>query len=225
MEKQQVTNEEEEEEEEAKRGVRCMVLRTNGDAEEMWLAALEDFQGQVDGNVEMLMRKKPHFYLPDTFEKSGALDAYVNEEGMMRRLASNPWAAFLSVLGFRFGGFPLVFGNVVLFGGFDESGSEQSLDERVVALIREAKRLDDACADDDALDKFYCALETAQLPSVRAKGRPSAAADAAPNNNNNNEDKSERKSVTSAKRDAVEPPEASPSPPKKCKLSGSSEDV
>lgn len=145
--------------------VKAVILKTNGKFEEKDMKSLEDYQEAVGGGyVERLPRCKAHYFLPATGEQGMPVEAYANEEGMMRQLPSNPWSGFLMAIGFHITWNMVLFGDIVLFG----KGEKRHIDPALVELIKECKRQDDGKEDDCDIDAFFCALEKAQEKGNKA---------------------------------------------------------
>lgn len=129
--------------------VKALILYTNGKYEEKALKDLEAYQEVVKGSIEMLPVKRG--YVNPSVTTKRKLLCYVNEEGMIAQLPSNPWGGLLQVLGVAMHpAFP-IFGNVIVFSE-SKDGDEGPVDSYVVSLAKEYKD----CEDEDA---FFVALE------------------------------------------------------------------
>lgn len=142
---------------------KALILYTNGKYEEKSLKDYKEYQKIVGGNIEMLPVMRG--YVNPSQHYPGAerprLLCYVNDEGMIKQLPSNPWCGLLSVLGVSvYSGMP-IFGNVIVFSE-GEDGDEGVVDPYIVSLVKKYKE----CEDDDA---FFVALEKLNTPDIKRK--------------------------------------------------------
>lgn len=143
--------------------VKVLILRRNGKREVKHIKGYEEYQEAVGGNFE-LMPTLRGYVNPSQKDASPRrrLTCYANEEGMIRQLPSNPYAGVLSALGVGISFNMYVFGDVLVFNGFDNNGNEKSVDPYLIKLFEKYE----ACEDEDT---FYCALEEL---NTRKKKKP-----------------------------------------------------
>lgn len=146
--------------------VNVLILYTDGKREVKNVKKLSDYQEAVNGHIE-LMPVVRGYVNPDkkTVQPRPKVACYANEEGMMLGLPSNPYAGVLSLIGVRISFNIFVYGNVVLFSGFDAHGNEKAVDPYLVKLFDDYE----ACEDED---EFYVALEELNKPVKKTTSLP-----------------------------------------------------
>jgi len=133
-----------------------LILRTDGSREvrvikDAELADAVEYMPDIDTRVERLPHMRGYRRPGDEGQFERFLSCWVDEEGMMKQLPSNPYAVLLMALNVYVSPPSIVYGNVVVFSR-NQSGKECQIDPYVVQLLDEYDR----CEDEDA---FFCALE------------------------------------------------------------------
>jgi hypothetical protein len=147
--------------------VKALVLYTDGRRQEEELSGLQDFQDRVGGDVESLASRTGRPYV-DAQGGEHRLICYVNEEGMMRQLDPNPFAAVLALLGLQLSLNLFVYDNAVLMCEDPGTGDEADIAPEVVRLFTEVEAL----GPDDDEDEFFTLVERRQRRKKEAEKSP-----------------------------------------------------
>ncbi len=140
---------------------RALILYTDGRQEVKVLNGYEAYQKVVCGNIESLPIARGYVN-PEKKNAAGKrskLVCYVNDEGMIKSLALNPYAGILSILGVQLSLGLYIFGNVIVFADSDD-GDDKPVDPYIVKLFADAKGRD----DEEDNDEFYLALKKLNDP-------------------------------------------------------------
>ena len=146
--------------------LRAIVLYTDGKYEEVKVKDTEDYQKYVNGSIQLLPFKRgyinPNIEIKKKDPQRFNLSCYVNEEGMIRDLAVNPWTGFLISLG-AIATFDLfIYGNALLLSENKQNGNDTHIDQYIVDLVKEYYEVED---DED----FFLKLEELNNPSIKKK--------------------------------------------------------
>jgi hypothetical protein len=134
--------------------VKGLILDIKGEYKELTLVKKNDYksiQDVVSGNFQVLPAME--YYSPLTKSKR-TLVCYVNEEGMVRNLDSNPWATLLSLFGVQLSCGMFIYGNVFVLSE-DSHGKEANVDPYLIQCAQQYY----TCEDEDV---FFANLEDVQ---------------------------------------------------------------
>ena len=132
--------------------VNALVLYTDGKREVKDVKDvndLEEYQKIVGGSIERLCI--PGSYYNPQKKSHSLVTGFVNDEGMVKDLPTNPYAGILSLLGVELCCGLFIYGNVILFSA-TANGGKRAIDPYVVKLFDDYE----ACEDDD---DFFCEME------------------------------------------------------------------
>lgn len=107
------------------RPVKGVVIRPDCTYEELVLKELVDYQKAIDGFIEAV-----RLY---NYDGEEIACAYVDEEGLLKKLSLNPLGSAIS---FLFGNHPYVMGSMVIVGKSDEEGYDTDIPEFILLLAR-----------------------------------------------------------------------------------------